>query len=516
MARLYTKVYFSVIILHMNTEILSITQMKQAEDASLSGRTSSYTLMQRAGRAVADIVRERYEKQPVMVLCGSGNNGGDGFIAASELKRKKWDVTVACKLEAEYLEGDVARAAEEWGDDFETLDKVKLPEDGIIIDAIFGTGLEREITGDAQEVLFALQRSSCSVVAVDFPSGVYADSGDCQPCTPQADLTVTFFRKKMGHILLPGRVACGDIIVSDIGMKDDVLDEIEGEIVHENDPSLGWQEDASTKAFWTHKYHHGHIAVLGGKVLTGATVLTSLSALRIGAGLVTIAAHPDVVNVYRMASPSLMVEPLQEMARFKDHYAKDDRRNVLLIGPGAGLENEGALKKIVFDATASERICVLDADALSVFENDTRTFYKSLHKSCILTPHEGEFERIFPGLQGSKVDRALEASRKTGAIIVLKGADTVVASPNGKAVINTTGCGWMATAGTGDVLAGMIAGLVARKVLNLFDATCAAVWMHGKASELAGPGMISEDLSSHIPSVLALLNDPPEITETEE
>ncbi|MCB1559439.1 MAG: NAD(P)H-hydrate dehydratase [Alphaproteobacteria bacterium] len=493
----------------MNTEILSIEQMRQAEEASLSGKTSSYTLMQRAGRAVADIVREQYEKQPVLVLCGSGNNGGDGFIAASELKRKKWNVTVACKLEAEYLEGDVARAAEEWGDDFDTLEKVEIPQDGIIIDAIFGTGLEREITGDAQEVLFALQRTQCPIVSVDVPSGTYADSGDCQPCTPQAELTITFFRKKLAHVLLPGRVACGEIVIADIGIKDEVLEDVQGSFIRENDPSLGWQDDASTKAFWTHKYHHGHVTVLGGKRLTGAGVLASLSALRIGAGLVSVAAHPEVIDIYRNASPSLMVEPMQEMARFKDHYINDDRRNVLLIGPGAGTENAGALKKVVFDAVASERYCVLDADALTVFEDDIRTFYKTIGDRCILTPHEGEFERIFPDYKGSKVERARAAAAKTGAVIVLKGADTVIAAPDGRVVINLTGSGWLATAGTGDVLAGMIAGLAARKVFKLFDAACAAVWMHGKAAELAGPGLISEDMVAKIPQVLAHMSEEP-------
>ncbi|MDD3020738.1 MAG: NAD(P)H-hydrate dehydratase [Alphaproteobacteria bacterium] len=490
----------------MNTEILSVEQMRQAESLAMGGKASTYPLMQRAGRAVADIVRERYERQPVLVLCGAGNNGGDGFIAACELKRKKWDVTVACIHEVKHLDGNVALAAHEWGEDVTPFDKLDLPTEGLIIDAIYGAGLEREITGDAQEILFRLQRSMCPVIAVDVPTGLYSDTGDCQPCTPQAELTVTFFRKKMGHVLMPGRIACGEIIVTDIGIKDSVIEDVDGPLVRENDPSLGWGEDASTKAFWTHKYHHGHVVVLGGRVMTGAGSLASLSALRTGAGLVTIVAHTDVMNVYRLASPSLMVEPLTEMARFKEHL-KDERRNVVLVGPGAGLDHPAALKKVVFDATGynPQKYCVLDADALSVFEDDNRNFYKTIGEHCILTPHEGEFERIFPDYHGSKVERARAASIKTGAIIVLKGADTVIAAPDGRAVINSTGTGWLATAGTGDVLAGMIAGLVCRKVLKPFDAVCAAVWMHGKAAELAGPGMISDDLSSEIPSVLSLL-----------
>ncbi|HRK97965.1 MAG: NAD(P)H-hydrate dehydratase [Alphaproteobacteria bacterium] len=500
----------------MNTEILSVEQMGQAESLAMGGKASFYPLMQRAGRAVADIVRERYEKQPVLVLCGTGSNGGDGFIAACELKRKKWNVTVACLNKIETLEGDVSSAAQEWNDDIILFDELDIPQDGLIIDAVFGTGLTREITGDAQEILSRLQRTACPIIAIDVPSGLYADSGDCQPCTPQADLTVTFFRKKMGHILMPGKIACGEIEVVDIGINDSVIKSIIGSVVRENCPELGWGEDAATKAFWTHKYHHGHVVVLGGRSMTGASSLASLAALKVGAGMVTVAAHPDVANVYRMASPSLMVEHLLEMARFKDHL-KDDRRNVALIGPGAGLDHVAALKKIVFDATSidPQRYCILDADALSVFEDDTKNFYKTLGSHCILTPHEGEFERIFPDYHGSKVERARAASAKTGAIIVLKGADTVIAAPDGRAVINSTGSGWLATAGTGDVLAGMIAGLVARRVLGLFDATCAAVWIHGKAAELAGEGMISEDLSGQIPSVFSLIIDPPEIEDVE-
>lgn len=495
----------------MSTEILSVAQMKQAESASVGGKTSSYTLMQRAGRAVADIVRERYEKQPVLVLCGMGNNGGDGFIAACELKRKKWNVTVACKVKTANLEGDAALAAKEWGDDVVLFDALKIPREGLIIDAVFGTGLGREITGDSQEVLFGLQRSPCPVIAIDVPSGLYADTGDCQPCTPQAELTVTFFRKKAGHMLMPGRMACGEVVVADIGIRDEVIPELEGTLIRENDPSAGWAEDVSTKPFWTHKYHHGHVVALGGRHMTGASSLAALSALRVGAGLVTIASHPDAAVIYKLASPSLIVETMTETARFKEHL-KDDRRNVVLIGPGAGLDNPAALKKVIFDATSCDprKSCILDADALSVFEDDPKTFHKTLGPHCILTPHEGEFERIFPDYHGSKVDRARAAAAKTGAVIVLKGADTVIAGPDGRAVINARGSGWLATAGTGDVLAGIIAGIVSRKILSLFEAACAGVWIHGRASEIAGAGMISDDLSSKIPEVLKTLGQPEE------
>lgn len=492
----------------MTNAILTTKQFEFIENLAMSaGKITAQTLMQRAGREVAEIVRDRYEKQPVLVLCGPGRNGCDGFYAAIELKKKRWDVVVACSIpKVKDMDDDLALAASGWTGEILPFDKVSFPEHGIIIDSVFGSGLNREITGDVQEVLFRLQRTSCDVVAVDVPSGLFADTGDCQPCTPRVNITVTFLRKKYGHVLVPGRQVCGEVVVADIGIPDDLLKQIpKVELSYENLPLKGdWREDASTKPYWSHKYHHGHVVVLGGKIQTGAASLSALSALRVGSGLVTIAAHPDTLTSYRAASPSLIIEPLTEMARFKDHY-KDDRRNAILIGPGAGLDNPAALKKIVFDATKADpqRICVIDADALSVFEDDVKTFYKCLHKNCILTPHEGEFERIFPQLQQeSKIERAMAAAKLTGAIIVLKGADTVIAAPDKPAIVNSTGTGWLATAGTGDVLAGMIAGLSSRHIFKPFDAVCAAVWMHGRAAEIFGPGLISEDLSATIPEVI--------------
>ena len=245
--------------------------------------------------------------------------------------------------------------------------------------------------------------------------------------------------------------------------------------------------------------------------MTGAATLASVAALRMGSGLVTVVSPAESVLLYRATNPSLLVEQYSEMARFKDHF-KDHRRNAVLIGPGAGLENVGALKKSVLDAVQSpeQKICVLDADALSVFEDAPAVLTKVLGPHCILTPHEGEFYRLFPDIQGSKPEKAFAAARRTGAIIVLKGADTVIASPEAQLVINSNGSGWLASAGTGDVLAGMIAGLAARDIISPFDAACAAVWMHGRASELAGAGMISSDLACHIPAVWKELLNPAE------
>lgn len=272
-----------------------------------------------------------------------------------------------------------------------------------------------------------------------------------------------------------------------------------------NDPAIGWGAKLKPKSSDSHKYDHGHVVVLGSRKYTGAGCLAAVAALRMGAGLVTVAAPSDTASVYRMASPSLIVEIGEETARFKEHL-KDPRRNVALIGPGAGLDNPGGLKKAVFDAIQMQKICILDADALSVFEGEPQSLWRTTNELCVLTPHEGEFARLFPDLsEGSKLERAQAAALRCRAIIVLKGHETVIASPQGGCVVNSNGTGWLATAGTGDVLAGMIAGLAARNLgdLSLFGAVCAAVWMHGDAATNFGPGLISEDIANELPAVWA-------------
>jgi NAD(P)H-hydrate epimerase len=491
----------------MASEILSTHQMKLAEQAACTGKTQSFTLMQRAGKAVAEEILSRYSKQAVLILCGAGNNGGDGFIIAATLKKKNWPVTVACAIDVFDLQGDAARAADVWSGDVISFDDLELPEDGLIVDAVFGTGLSRPIEGIVHDVLLSLRETDCPIIAVDVPSGVNADTGECQQCTPQAEVTVTFGWKKPAHLLLPAREAAGEIVIADIGIAEELLEDI-GPFMMENSRELEWGSTEFDKPVNAHKYHHGHVVVLGGKVMTGAACLASVSALRMGAGLVTVVAPMDTALTYRSYNPSLLVEPIGEMARFKEHL-KDPRRNVVLVGCGAGLDAPAVLKKIVFDSVQSspQKICVIDADALSVFEDDPRSLVKALGGHCILTPHEGEFARIFPELTGSKPERAFAAARKSGAIIVLKGADTVIASPDDQLVINGNGTGWLASAGTGDVLAGMIAGIIARDMMSPFDAVCAAVWMHARASEIAGAGMISSDLPCHIPAVWKELID---------
>ncbi len=269
-----------------------------------------------------------------------------------------------------------------------------------------------------------------------------------------------------------------------------------------NTPSL-WKNQTKQKPADGHKYKYGHAVVYGRTKMTGAACLAAKSALRMGAGLVTVATRQDVANVYRSYCPSLIVEEMRGLADFKEHF-RDERKNAILIGPGAGFDDRAGLKAAVVESVVSGKICVLDADALTVFEDGVGSLLGFTHHNCIFTPHDGEFEKVFPGLTGTKIERAIQAAKKSKAIIVLKGHETVIAAPDGKYTVNNNGSPWLATAGTGDVLAGMIAGFAAWHKTNLFEAVCASVWMHGRASQIAGAGMISADLPDIIPQVWKL------------
>lgn len=261
-----------------------------------------------------------------------------------------------------------------------------------------------------------------------------------------------------------------------------------------------WKSLIKPKSGERHKYDYGHVVIPAGPEMTGAACLASISALRMGAGIVTIVAHPQTENIFRSFSPSLIVETLENFSDFISHI-DDTRRNAVLIGPGAGREDRRGLKKAVLNALDTKKLCVIDADAISVFEDAPEKLLEKLHDKCVLTPHEGEFKRLFPGISGSREERTLESAQKSGAIIVLKGHATLIAHPEGRLVTNDNGTGWLATAGSGDVLAGMITGFGAYHENELFDAVCACVWMHAEAAQIAGPGMISADLPSRLPEV---------------
>lgn len=474
--------------------LLAPTEMALADRAAIDGGVPGATLMEAAGRAVVDAIMARWQPRSVLVLCGPGNNGGDGFVVARHLDAKGWPVRVGLLGPRDALRGDAAWHADLWKGEVLPLGLGLLDDAELVVDALFGAGLSRDVDGIAAELLREIGRRRLTVCAVDVPSGVDGATGAVRGVAAPAALTITFFRKKPGHLLLPGRELCGDLVLADIGIPSHVLDGIRP-TTFENAPAL-WAACFPWPGGATHKYRRGHVLVNGGATMTGAARLAALAAARSGAGLVTVAAPGEAWPIYAAALTSIMVERLSDADL--QPALKDERRNAIVIGPGAGLGD--TTRGNVLAAAATGRALVLDADALTVFSDRPRDLFGSLRGPCVLTPHEGEFARLFKG-SGSKLERARWAAAESGAVVVLKGADTVVAEPGGRAAINANAPAWLATGGTGDVLAGMVAGLLAQG-MPAFEAACAAVWMHGAAGRLAGPGMISEDLPGLLPRVL--------------
>lgn len=477
--------------------LLTPEQMGQADQAAITSGVPGFELMEAAGRAVAAALQARWRPCPVLVLCGPGNNGGDGFVVGRLLQEAGWKVTLALLGKRDALRGDAARHAARWQGQIRSMHTGLLDGVELVVDALFGAGLSRDVDGLAAEMLCAVEQRGLPVCAVDMPSGVDGATGQVRGVAVQAALTVTFFRKKPGHVLFPGRALCGDIVVADIGIPEAVLDSVAA-ATFENAPPL-WNHSFPWPENETHKYRRGHVLVSGGARMTGAARLVAMAAARVGAGLVTVAVPPEAWSVYAAALTSIMVECVEEGVLAP--ALEDKRRNVIVLGPGAGVTQQTRLN--VLAAAAAGRALVLDADALTVFADKPKQLFSALRGPCVLTPHDGEFARLFQ-VEGDRLSRARVAAKRSGTVVILKGADTVVAEPGGRAVINSSAPPWLATAGAGDVLSGMVGGLLAQG-MPVFESACAAVWLHGEAAALAGPGMISEDLPSLLPQVLRQL-----------
>lgn len=479
--------------------VLSCAGMRRAERAAHQADIISLDrMMALAGRAVADVVQQKWTPRPVLVVCGPGNNGGDGFVAATALRKAGWDVRVAA-LPSGVLSAEAAAAKDAWGADIETLSEHSTRTAELIIDALFGTGLARPLDGLLPALFQEWAARKLPVLAVDIPSGVAGDTGEILGAAPVCAATVTFFRKKRGHVLLPGVALCGEIYVADIGIPDQILN-AEDLITLENKKDL-WLEHLPLPSATSHKYTRGHALILGGGVMTGAARLAARAAQRMGAGLVTIGAPAEAVSLYAQALESVIVRQADDLTAWQA-LAEDPQRRSLLIGPGLGRDPAG--KAFVLAGLATGKTTVLDADALTLFVENPDELLQALHQECILTPHEGEFLRLFPDLgegAGDKIARTCLAAKRAGCAVLLKGADTVVAHPEGLAVVNTNAPPWLATGGAGDVLAGMILGLATSGMVP-FEAGVAAAWLHGAAARTFGPGLIAEDIVKGLPRQL--------------
>ncbi len=483
-------------------ELLTAEQMGRADRLTIAGGVPGAILMENAGAGVADLVSSRFPDAPtVAVLCGPGNNGGDGFAAARHLLDRGYRVRLGFDGDPAKLPADAQAMAAGFAGTIEPLSTDLLAGADVIVDGLFGAGLTRPIEGKLAALIAAINASLIPVVAVDVPSGIDGTTGAVRGIAVRAQATVTFFRLKPGHLLMPGRLHCGEVRVIDIGIPASVLTEIEPN-TFANGPGL-WLAEFPWPTVEGHKYLRGHAVVASGSLYsTGAARLAARGALRIGAGLVTVASPRDALEVNAAQLTAVMVREVDD-ARGLSGLLADARKNAFLIGPGHGVGEQ--TKAMVLAALAASPAVVLDADALTSFADDPETLFKAIKARAapvMMTPHEGEFSRLFGDVPGaSKVDRTRKAAARAGATVLLKGADTVIAAPGGEAAIDSAGTPWLATAGSGDVLGGMVLGMMAQGMTGFLGAS-AAVWMHGKAAELFGPGLIAEDLPEMLPHVL--------------
>ncbi|WP_050602106.1 bifunctional ADP-dependent NAD(P)H-hydrate dehydratase/NAD(P)H-hydrate epimerase [Ruegeria sp. 6PALISEP08] len=532
------------------TELLTAAQMQVIEKTAIeSGEVTGLELMEQAGQGVVDAIFEEWpaldrrgaspsrspgylgpdEGDPLraVVLCGPGNNGGDGFVVARLLRELGWAVEVFLYGDPEKLPPDARVNYERWGEENEVrvfaVDPAPLEDDflrfpnemDLIVDGVFGTGLTRPFAGAFSMLANApartlLRDQGAKVVAIDTPSGLCADSGRVLGHAIAADMTVTFHSRKLGHVLSDGPATCGTLKIKSIGLDPAENDQV----VHATDAD----RVKLSKASGGHKYAHGHALILsGGSGKTGAARLASRGALRIGAGLVTLGVPPSAQMEVASQITALMLQRVEGKDGLAD-VLTDTRLNALCLGPALGLERAQVLVPV---ALAAQRATVLDADALSAFADDPGALFAQIHENCVLTPHGGEFARLFPdiaeklnavptnGPAYSKADAARAAARRAGCVVVFKGPDTVIASPDGRCSVNSASyeraAPWLATAGSGDVLAGYITGLLARGFAPLHAAEAAA-WLHVECARQFGPGMIAEDLPEQLPDVFRKMN----------
>lgn len=451
--------------------ILTADEMRAAEQAVMRDGTTVETLMERAGAAAAEAIWGYAEPRPTLILCGPGNNGGDGYVIARHLKERGVEVQVAALFEPQ---GEAAcRARSMWSGEVVALAEAKAAP--IMVDALFGTGLARPLEEAVSSALARFAAEAAVRIAVDLPSGVATDDGSILSPIPSYDLTVTFGAMKPAHLLQPAARHMGRVVIADIGVETSSGFHAIGR------PALSGPGPDDNK------YSRGYVAVVGGH-MPGASALAAAAALRSGAGYVRLISD---------AIASLPHAIVRGSADFT--LLQDSRVSAAVIGPGLGRERDA--EQSLQHALASNLPLVLDADALFLLRGRIEALH-GLDHVPILTPHAGEFDNLFPTIEGSKVERARRAAQAAQAIMVFKGADTVVAAPDGRAAIAYPASSNLASAGTGDVLAG-VAGAMRARGLNAFEAACAAVWLHARAAEAVGAGLVADDLIEALPAALA-------------
>lgn len=486
--------------------VVTASEMRAAEQAAFAAGQDSFALMTSAGAAVADAIKLAHPagNRSALILCGPGNNGGDGFIVADLLSRSGWRVCVAAMRSRTAYKGDAGRAAAAWTGDWVDCDPAHLAPlldaADILVDALFGIGLDRPPQGDAALVVDLVNRSTAEIWAVDIPSGISADTGHVPGSAIRAAHTVTFGWPKPGHLLLPAKAYVGALHVAPIGLTASVLPS--GVSASVNQPAL-WLANLPRPGIQDHKYSRGHALVIGSSEMPGAGRLASLAARRIGVGMLSVAAPAATLPLFMADQPGIIA---RAAARSEDYVEILMDRRISGVLVGSGLVPDASTREAVLTALAAGRATVVDGGGLTAFADRPEDLFTLGRADVVLTPHEGEFARLFPDLGADlgKLERVRAAARRSRAVVLLKGADTVVAHPDGSAAIMDEASSYLATAGSGDVLAGLILGMLAQG-MKAYHAAAAGIWFHAQAGLAAGPGLIAEDLSGQIPPLLRRL-----------
>ncbi len=492
----------------LSPALLTAEQTRAAEKAAIANGLSGAAMMEAAGEAVAAFIIRMIDKRPVAVLCGPGNNGGDGYVVARKLKAAGFAARVLAMAPKESLAGDARLMADLYDGETAPFAPLSLGGAGLIVDAIFGTGLTRPVDGEAKALIMAANAHPAPVIAVDIPSGVDADTGAIvggpSGAAIAAAATVTFIARKPGHILFPGRALAGETHVAAIGVKPEWLAGI-APTHFENHLAL-FGPALRRPGYLTHKYDRGAVAVISGpRLQTGAARLAARAALRAGAGVVTMLSSREASNENAAHLTAIMVREVEDAASITA-FLSDPRITASLVGPGAGVN--AATREKTLAVLGAKASAVLDADALSVFSSARGSLFAGLSDVDILTPHQGEFAKLFPEFAGlPRIEAARAAAALSGAVVVLKGPDTIIARKDGRVAVNTNAPFDLATAGSGDVLAGFIAGFRAQGA-PAFEAAMAGVWFHGAAGQMAGPGLIADDLPEMMPQIFRRLYQP--------
>jgi len=483
-------------------QVVSTEEMRLFEKKEFL-KKKSYFFMKNAGKQVFDLIKKNFKnKQPKIVLCGPGNNGGDGFIIAKHLIDHGHKTKVYALLNKKSYKGDAFKALNEYGEKIKKISSFRIKKNALIVDAIFGIGLSRNIKGKLKEIFDQINKSNNCVVSVDIPSGVCSNTGEILGSAIKADFTITFHRKKIGHILGLGKKFSGKIKVVDIGFSQKKMNTQ----CLKNSPNL-WIRYFPWKKTSDHKYSRGRAVVYGGqKEFTGAAILSAQAALKTGTGSVKIICSKNTLQIYSIKFPSVLKTEINNICQL-EYFLKKEKITSILIGPGSGSNKK--IKQITKLILRKVKYVVLDADALTCFKGDLKSLYSLLDKNKIITPHLGEFQKIFPKINKNlnSIDKTLNAVKLIKSNIVLKGSTTIIASYNKKIVINDHSSSELAVIGSGDVLSGIIVSLIGQKKMNPFLAGCAATWLHGDIAKNYGKGLIAEDIVRGIPAALKRLKN---------